>query len=132
MLVRVYLRDLFVRQTLDPGCIIQDLRYDFARSSAFLELDDGQVAVSIDGQKVDELAMGRQDLPPDDHEVRIEQADIAIQNLLQLRLVTDGREMDLLYTVVDTPDTDLDGQSFPFFRRFLPTMIILLSGTPAP
>ncbi len=92
-----------------PRGVIQHLCDDFARRPVAFEFNDGQVAVRVHRQEVDELSVVGRDLPPDQHQVRSDDRQVFAQVVFQARLGVHRDCLDTLQVLAEFPNSDFNG-----------------------
>jgi len=103
----VDLGDLVVCELQDPAGVIQRLSDDLARRLVALDLDHDEVAVGVDREKVDLLSVAGRHLSADQQEVAVDQADVVLDGLLEMRFLGQVGRLELGCSLVDAPDSEL-------------------------
>jgi len=94
-----------VTPTGNARAVIEELGDHLAGRPVLLQLQHHQLAVTVDGQKVEELAVGGRHLAANDHPVGRGAADVLLEDVLQALLRVDEAGLDRFKGAVNSPDS---------------------------
>jgi len=95
--------DALVAEGLDPTRVVEGLSDDVSGRPVALDLDDDEVAGRIDRKQVDVLPVVGEDLPADDEQVGVEQADVGFDGGLKVGLEGRRRRRQFARALVYAP-----------------------------
>jgi hypothetical protein len=106
--------NVFMRQVLDPGAVVEGLGNNIARRPIAPELENVDSSVTVECEQVDVLPVGRRDLTADQEERLSEHGRISLNEILETLLARHSRGEQPLDSVVKAPESDVERHGVPF------------------